>query len=313
MMNSRRVVLGIIGASLACMTGFSADSAPTRPIAAVEHVVLISVDGLRPDVALRANMPTLREMMRTGSYTFWARTTEVSITLPSHTSMLTGVAPAKHGVDWNGDLVEQQRYPKVPTVLQLARQAGYVVSLMAGKSKFAALDAPGASDYSLVPDRETGIVDLATVTRRAEAVIAAHRPGFMFIHLPDVDSAGHHAGWGSRAQIAAAERTDAALARVRAALDHAGIGRSTIVILSADHGGAGLTHGPEDARSRHIPWVITGPGVRADFDLTRVPQLEVNTEDSAATVAYLLGLPLPAYLDGRPVLDAFLPATALGR
>jgi predicted AlkP superfamily pyrophosphatase or phosphodiesterase len=303
-----------MGAGVACLTALTVGAAPTRPMPAVEHVVLISVDGLRPDVALRANMPTLREMMRAGSYTFWARTTEVSITLPSHTSMLTGVTPAKHGVDWNGDLpVEQQRYPKVATVLQLARRAGYVVVLVAGKSKFAALDAPGATDYSFVPNRDTGIVDLDTVTRKAEAAIRAHRPSLMFIHFPEVDFAGHREGWGSQAQIAAAERTDAALARIRAALNRAGIGRSSVVIVSADHGGAGRTHGPGDARSRHVPWVVTGPGVKPDFDLTRVPKLDVNTEDSAATAVHLLGLALPAYLDGKPVLDAFSPMAEIPR
>src|SRR5690242_4432633 len=91
-------------ASLAAALAMAAPAMPQRPIPAVEHVVLISIDGLRPDLALRANMPVLRRMLSEGSYTFWAKTTEVSVTLPSHTSMVTGVTPEKHGVTWNDDL-----------------------------------------------------------------------------------------------------------------------------------------------------------------------------------------------------------------
>jgi hypothetical protein len=49
-----------------------------------------------------------------------------------------------------------------------------------------------------------------------------------------------------------------------------------------------------------IPWIATGPGIRAVRLMT-----PVNTTDTAATAAWALGLPLPAEWDGRPVLEAF--------
>jgi hypothetical protein len=286
-----------------------ADAAPAklnRPIPGVEHVVLVSVDGLRPDLALRANMPALRGMLASGAFTFWAKTTEVSITLPSHTSMITGVAPEKHGVSWNGDLpAGQQRYPKFPTVLETATAAGYSTAMIVGKSKFATLDKPGTVAYSYVPSPQQGWVSISIVTTHAEEIIGAHKPVLSFIHLPEVDLVGHAKGWGSDAQIETIEKADASLARIFRALDEAGIRKSTVVILTADHGGAGFTHGPDDARSRHIPWIIVGPGVKHGYDLTRVAKLQVRTEDSAATILYLLGLPRPSDLDGRPVTAAF--------
>lgn len=296
-------------AALALLSAACASAAatrPARPIGAVEHVVLISIDGLRPDLALRANMPTLRAMLREGSYSFWAKTTEVSVTLPSHTSMVTGVTPRRHGVTWNGDLPPgQKRYPKYPTVMELASQCGYVTAMVAGKSKFAALEKPGTLSYSFVPDRDPGVVGADVVVARVEEIVAAHKPDLLFVHLPDVDSAGHYHGWGSPEQIAALEQMDRRLAQVLSSLDRAGIRQSTAIILSADHGGAGDTHGPDDTRSRHIPWIIVGPGVRHDFDLTRIAELHVRTEDSAATIAYLLGLPWPRELDGHAMLAAF--------
>lgn len=305
-MRLHRILWGLLMMWLAATAIAAPKARPQRPIPAVEHIVLISIDGLRPDLALRANMPTLRGLLHDGAFTFWAKTTELSITLPSHTSMITGVTPKKHGVLWNDDLpVGQARYPEYPTILEMATNAGYSTAMIAGKSKFATLNKPGTVTYSFVAPRDPGWVNNSTVTSHAEQIIATHKPDLLFIHLPAVDLAGHGEGWGSPAQIAVIEETDAALARILRALDRAGIRNSTVLILTADHGGAGFTHGPDDARSRHIPWAAVGPGVKSGYDLTRLESLEVRTEDSAATILYLLGLPIPPYLDGKPVVAIF--------
>src|SRR5688572_28312028 len=65
----------------------------TRPISGVRHLIIISCDGMRPDVLLRAETPNFRKLMARGSFSLWARTIPIAITLPSHTSMLTGVYP----------------------------------------------------------------------------------------------------------------------------------------------------------------------------------------------------------------------------
>ncbi|MGE5248772.1 MAG: alkaline phosphatase family protein, partial [Bacteroidota bacterium] len=66
----------------------------------VTRVVIISIDGLRPDAIDKAPMPVLQELMRTGAYSLTAQTTIPSSTLPGHTSMLSGLCPSAHGVDW---------------------------------------------------------------------------------------------------------------------------------------------------------------------------------------------------------------------
>jgi arylsulfatase A-like enzyme len=279
---------------------------PQRPIPAVEHVMIVSIDGLRPDRALLADMPTLRGMLREGAYTFWARTTAVAITLPSHTSMLTAVTPMKHGIEWNRDLpLSAPVYPNVPTLFEMAKKAGYTSALVAGKSKFTALNKPGTVDWVSITEGENTKSTDADVGAAAVKLIEQHRPHVIFVHFPEVDSTGHAHGWGSREQFRAIESVDRELARLFAALERAGLRQSTVVIVSADHGGAGLTHGPDDARSRHIPWIAAGPGVVKNLDLTQHRTLEVNTEDTGATACWLLGLPLAPYFDGKPVLAAF--------
>ena len=65
------------------------------------NVVVVSIDGLRPDAIAAYRAPTLQRLMREGSYSLSARTIDPSTTLPSHTSMLTGQPPERHGVRWN--------------------------------------------------------------------------------------------------------------------------------------------------------------------------------------------------------------------
>ena len=278
--------------------------ASARPIAAVEHVVIISLDGLRPDLLLRADTPVVHGLMRDGSYSFWAHTTDVAITLPSHTSMLTGVTPAKHHVLWNSDdALHLRSFPARPTILELAHGAGLTSAMIAGKSKFRTLDKPGTIDRAFFPPAMNASVGNATVTENALKLYAEgeRRPDLMFVHFPDVDAAGHARGWGSPEQIAAIEETDREIGRLLGKLDRA----HTIILVSADHGGEGVNHGAHDPRSRFIPWIISGPGVKHGYDLTRETGLQIATEDTAATALWLLGLPLPSYLDGKVVRGAF--------
>lgn len=277
---------------------------PARPIPAVKHVLVIGIDGLRPDRLLLADTPTLHAMIHEGAYTFWARTTAVSVTLPSFTSMLTAVTPRKHQIEWDRPLpLNPPVYSRYPTIFEMASHAGYTTAMIAGKLKFAILDKPGTITHAFVPTAD--VIPDVEVGDRAVKIIESFKPDFMFVHFAQVDTAGHAKGWGSHEQLAAIAGADAQVARVLAALDRAGIRDSTCIIVTADHGGQGLTHGPEDPRSRHIPWIIVGPGVRKFYDLTQHPELTVVTEDTCATACWLLGLAQQPYFDGKPVYEAF--------
>jgi predicted AlkP superfamily pyrophosphatase or phosphodiesterase len=277
---------------------------PTRPIPAIEHVLIISIDGLRPDRLLLADTPVLHGLIKSGAYTFWAKTTATATTLPSHISMLTAVTPRKHGIEWNDDLpLKEPVFSKHPAIFEMAHQAGYTTAMVAGKPKFKELAKPGTLDYVFVQEK-LQVVDAPTCDE-AVRVITHHKPDVLFVHLPATDETGHTYGWGSGEQLAAIAQADECVGRLLAALEQAGVRSSTLVIVTSDHGGAGKTHGPDDPRSRHIPWIASGPGVKAFYDLTQNADLEVRTEDTCATAAWVLGLPMLPRWDGRPVLAAF--------
>lgn len=283
-----------------CLLTTFASAQTTRPIPEIRKALIISVDGLRPDLALRADTPNIHELINTGSFSFWARTTAESVTLPSHTSMLTGVTPVKHTIQWNDDLPLMYRvYPAFPTIFELAKKAGYSTAMAAGKSKFVILVKPRTLDWQFIPT-ETKIDDI-DVTAQAVGMILDHEPDVMFIHLPGVDNAGHAYGWSSPQQMAAIAQADQCIGLILAALDQRQLRNETFIIITADHGGAGWSHGPDDPRSRHIPWIAVGPRIRRGHDLTIYNDLVINTEDTFSTVAYLLGIPVIRKVDGKPI------------
>ena len=275
-----------------------------RPVAAVRRVVIISVDGLRPDCLVAAAAPVLHRLRREGASTLAARTVPAAITLPAHVSMLTGVAPAKHRVESNGDFpVFRPPYPAVPTIFELATRAGYRTALVAGKVKFAALNRPGTIDFAVILSGAQGTD--ADVGSAAVAIIEQHRPDLLFIHFPGADQAGHAHGWGSPEQLAAIAAIDVQIGAVLSALERAGLRASTAVIVTADHGGAGTAHGVDIPGSELVPWLVAGPGVQPGLNLPADGRPPVRIEDTAATACWLLGLDRPANLDGRPLTEAF--------
>ena len=73
------------------------------PLPPADHVVLISVDGLRPDFYLESRWPavTMREMAREGAHARGVRGVHPTVTYPSHTTIVTGALPARHGIFYN--------------------------------------------------------------------------------------------------------------------------------------------------------------------------------------------------------------------
>lgn len=277
------------------------------------HVIVISIDGANCELVQKAEMPNLKRLVAEGAHTWLARTIIPSKTLPSHTSMLTGVDIARHQIDWN-DYFPMRGMVRVPTVFSLAKQANpeIITALFCGKIKFRHLwirdsldvfDCGAEYDYGPIPAAEDKkLVPAAEVAPRAAAWWAEKKPQLCFVHLPDVDSAGHKFGWGSPEQMAAFKVCDEALGRVIGVVEESGLKGETTVIVTADHGGKDKSHFDPIPNNTRIPWIAWGKGVRAGHALQ---ERQPMTYDTAATVLWLLDVPAPEVLDGRPVTEAF--------
>ena len=275
-------------------------SSRTAPTRRAEHVIVISIDGLRPDAIGKFNAETLQRLAREGSYSLNARTITPSLTLPSHTSMITGVEPRIHGITWNKNRVEADGLVTVPTIFSLARAQGLTTAAVFSKGKFEHLLLPGSVDYAVLPEGDRHWYAGRTATE-VEKYLSEATPDLLFVHIGEPDYAGHTIGWMGFAYGWAVRRADGAVARVLAAADKAfGEGEYT-VILTADHGGHERTHGTSADTDMTIPWIAWGKGVRSGEELPH----GVHTTDTAATVLWLLGLNEPSEYAGVPVQAAF--------
>jgi predicted AlkP superfamily pyrophosphatase or phosphodiesterase len=285
----------------------AADTARSVPAPATSrHVIIISVDGLRPDAITRFRAPTLQRLMREGAYSLSARTIDPSRTLPSHTSMVTGVKPDVHGITWNENLTHDHGLVASPTIFSVATAAGLRTARFFSKGKFNHLIIPGTFNHSSAPLGD-GMWFAGRTTDRVAAYLARERPNLMMVHIGEPDYAGHAFGWMGTVYGWAVRRADTAVGRVIAAADRAfGPGGYTL-LLTSDHGGHRRTHGSADPRDVTIPWIAWGRGVSAGTELTH----SIHTTDTAATALWLLGLSLPS-ATGVPVTEAFHSALSRG-
>jgi hypothetical protein len=281
-----------------------------------QHVFIISIDGGKPAVIAQSQMPVLKRLVSEGACTWTASTIYPSKTLPSHSSMLTGVGPKKHKLFWN-KWKPRKGVVRVPTVFSEAKAAGLSTAMFVGKEKFRHLLQPGTVDwFSLDQDvmgglctpitrgpnpRESDTVLAGPVAHDAAVYILEKKPNLCFIHLTDPDSAGHKYGWGSPEQIRAFAAVDAALAEILKAIEEADIADQSVIIITADHGGHRKTHGSKMPEDMTIPWIAWGKDVKKGFNIT-VP---VTTYDTAATALWLLDVPVPSSFDGVPIISAF--------
>jgi predicted AlkP superfamily pyrophosphatase or phosphodiesterase len=272
-----------------------ADTPSPEPINKVKNVVIISVDGLRPDALEIADTPTLDALRAAGAYSPNAQAVLPSVTLVNHASMLSGLSPAQHGIDWNTDAPERGKIQGT-TLFGVAKQAGLSTVMVVGKPKLDHINQPGTVDNFVY----AGFTDIQ-VAKQAITIIQEDMPEVLFIHLPDVDSAGHMTGWMSPGQLLAIEFTDGLIGDIVAALNDGDHLKETVVIISADHGGSETSHGSDSPEDTTIPWLAVGANVPAGIILNE----DISIMDTAATAAYALGLPIPDEWNGKPILELF--------
>ena len=211
--------------------------------------------------------------------------------------MLCGSSPDVHGVVWNSH--EPSRgYVPTPTLFSVAHGAGLTTAMFVGKTKLEHIAIPGTVDTFVHLYGEDPYL-----AGQAGDILRNAAPDLFFVHLPGVDGAGHAHGWLSPEQLGIVTQADVAIGILLEVLDEVGRGDNTLIIVTADHGGIGTSHGGSEPESMTIPWIIAGPGIRSGYEIRG----EVMVYDTAVTAAWALGLPLPEVWEGRPVEEAFVP------
>jgi type I phosphodiesterase/nucleotide pyrophosphatase len=242
-------------------------------------LVVISVDGLRPDYVTAADhhgakIPNLRRFLKEGTYAEGVEGVVPTVTYPSHTTIVTGVWPAKHGIYGNTVFDPLQKNAqgwywyaediRVPTLWDAAEKAGRITANVQWPATVGAhitwnvpefwranteedakllraVSAPGllneiAKDINPYP----GGIDASPEgdeqrARYAQWILKKKHPALLTLHLIALDHIEHDTGPFSPESIAILERLDTAIGGVRAAAEDVADGQAYIAVVS-DHG-----------------------------------------------------------------------------
>jgi predicted AlkP superfamily pyrophosphatase or phosphodiesterase len=242
-------------------------------------VVLISIDGLKPDYVLEADkhglkIPNLRRLAAEGAHASAVTGVLPTVTYPSHTTLVTGVAPSKHGITANspfdpfsknmGGWYWYSEDIKVPTLWDTAAKAGLTTTSVDWPATVGAnitfniaqyWRAENAEDRKLIRALSTpGLLSEAERAvgsytdgndysiegdvRRADFnvyVLEKKKPRFHLSYFGSLDEEEHRSGPYSSQTFAVLEQLDAIVGKLRAAAEQAGGGRAIICVVS-DHG-----------------------------------------------------------------------------
>ena len=290
------------------------------PRAAPPNILLVTIDTLRADRVGAGVAPTLDAIAASGAR-FTAARTAAPLTLPSHTTIHTGLLPPVHGVRANGG---DGLAPAHTTVATLLKRAGYRTGAFVGAF---VLDrrfglAQGFDTYDdqiprdpraterLEAERTASVVaDRAIAWLNQSAIRGAQSamPFFLWIHFYDP-----HAPYTPPPEFRARTKTaydgevayaDAQMARVLDALRASGTLDRTLVVVAGDHGEGLGEHGERthgmllyDSTLR-VPLVIHAPG-RTAATLDRA----VSLSELAPTLLRAAGIRPPPEMKGRDLL-----------
>lgn len=236
-------------------------------VPAFRHVLVISVDGLRPDAIDGPEdgpLPGFRRLL-SGPHTLQARAdADLTITLPNHVSMVTGRpigGPSGHGWTENGDppapqhggTLHKRKGAYVASMFDVAHDHGASTAVIATKSKFGlfvqSYDGDDGAPDAVGSDDGRNKVDCFACARSSrlarELAVAWLRsqPGrsLTLLHFGAADGAGHSKGWdmaaGSPYRAAVAE-IDRELGALLEAIDADPSLRGAVaIVLTSDHGG----------------------------------------------------------------------------
>lgn len=244
-------------------------------------VLFIGIDGVRSDALQQqmndGNANNLKAMFDSGLYTFDSWHLGVTSSGPSWSSMLTGVWEDKHGVTNNNYTGSNYNdYPYFPTRVKECRPNAKAVQITSWGPMSNNVYNDGW-DSKIVPPTDDACASVAA------AQLADPELDILFVHIDDVDAAGHGNGFNPSisAYMNAIAYADTKVGEIITALEARTnyANEKWLILVTTDHGGTGFSHGGNSNDERHIWWVATGYGI---------PQMEITGTDPGS---YQFGTP----------------------
>ncbi len=256
-------------------------------------VVLISLDGVRPDALTTASCPALISVREQGASTLCARSVFPSVTLPCHTSIFHSVPPSRHGITSN--IFTLMARP-LPGIVEMARASQKGVAFFYNWEQLRDLARPGNINYAHFRDSSQNSDGDDETVSQATGFIQKEKPDFTFLYIGTVDTAGHKHGWMSEGYLKQLKHIDTLLADFFTTLPS-----EYTAIIHSDHGGHDRSHGTDLDEDMLIPWMAVGPNIKKGYTI----QSEITLLDTAPTIASIMGIQAHHEWEGRSADEIF--------
>ena len=256
-----------------------------------KKVILISIDGMRPDGLKQCGNNYVKELESLCSYTYSARSMTPSVTFPCHFSMTHSVTPQRHGILTN-TYVPQVR--PVNGLFERINAMGGSSAMFYGWEPLRDISSPGALRFATYVNAYTEESGDTALTDEALKIIGRHKPDFAFLYMVETDEkGGHDNGWMS----------DEYLKRISIAIDNVkrvfnAFGDEYSIIIMADHGGHDRSHGTEMPEDMIIPLFFYGEDFKAGENITNASLLDI-----APTVCDIMGIGSDPEWEGRSLIN----------
>ena len=256
----------------------------------MSKVILVSIDGMRPDGVLQCGHPFVQKMMEIGSYALDAQTVFPSVTLPCHMSMFHSVPPQRHGITTN---TYTPPVRPINGLFEQVRAAGKSAAMFYGWEPLKDISRPGslvhASYINAYADEHTDGI----LTSRAMECIEKYRPDFVFLYMVETDEkGGHDSGWMTPTYL---QYIHDAIENVKQVWE--ACGDEYTILVTADHGGHDRSHGSDLPEDMTVPQFYLGKEFEAGKAITNVSLL-----DLAPTAARILGVDIPREWEGKSLI-----------
>ena len=253
-------------------------------------VILISIDGMRPDGLKACGNPYLSELEKKCAYTYNASSMKPSVTFPCHFSMTHSVTPERHGILTN-TYIPQVR--PVTGIFEKIKVAGGVSSMFYGWEPLRDIVSPGTLRFATYINAYMKESSDTVLTDEAIRNIEENHPDFVFLYMVETDEkGGHDNGWMSEEYL---RRISIAIDNVKRVFDK--FGEEYSIIIMADHGGHDRSHGSELPEDMIIPLFFYGKDFAAG-EITR----ELSLLDIAPTIADIMGVEPEREWEGSSVV-----------
>ena len=252
-------------------------------------VILISVDGMRPDGFLACKNPYIHQMMENGFYTLDGKTVMPSVTLPCHMSLFHSTTPQRHGITTN--LYLPMARP-IDGLFEQLRKVKAKCAMYYGWEPLRDVARPESLTFSEYINAYSEESSDTSLTDSALARIRKSKPDFVFLYMVETDEkGGHDNGWMSEAYL---NRISIAVGNIRRVIE--ACGSEYTVIVTADHGGHDRSHGTDMPEDTTIPMFYFGKFFESGKCFSGGSILDI-----APTIAKIMGVEPAEEWEGTPV------------